>query len=165
MPSLMCACYNAEGIQLAQRDGVDWILHIDTDELVYPGGAPEYSLQRLLGSVPEDVDSLVFPNYESMPERDDISDPFTEVGCFSCGGQKQAADRTCCSWLCLSSRRQRVFCLPGATASELLPHHPEHGTLHRQVVLPCKPTPKSFSMPPRAMHQRRAPGAPASQPS
>ena len=58
---------------------MDWILHVDTDELVYPGGAPEYSLQRLLGSVPEDVDCLVFPNWESMPERDDVSDPFTEV--------------------------------------------------------------------------------------
>ena len=50
---------------------------------MYPGGAPEYSLQRLLGSVPEDVDSLVFPNYESMPERDDIADPFTEVSCLA----------------------------------------------------------------------------------
>jgi hypothetical protein len=25
------------------------------------------------------VDTVVFPNYESMPERDDITDPFTEV--------------------------------------------------------------------------------------
>ena len=88
---LICACHTAEGIQLAQRDGVDWILHIDTDELVYPGGAPEYSLQRLLGSVPEDVDSLVFPNYESMPERDDVSEPFTEVGCSCCAGYQQTA--------------------------------------------------------------------------
>ena len=58
---------------------MDWILHIDTDELVYPGGSAEYSIQRALASVPDDVDTLVFPNYESLPERDDVQDPFTEV--------------------------------------------------------------------------------------
>lgn len=71
----------AAGIELAAKDGVDWILHIDTDELVYPGGGPEYSIQRVLASVPADVDTIVFPNYESLPERDDVQDPFTEVGC------------------------------------------------------------------------------------
>ncbi len=64
---------------MARRDGVDWILHIDTDELVYPGGAPEFSLQSTLAALPADVDTLVFPNYESLPERDDVMDPFTEV--------------------------------------------------------------------------------------
>ena len=59
---------------------MDWILHIDTDELVYPGGGPEYSIQRVLAGVPGDVDTMVFPNYESLPERDDVQDPFTEVG-------------------------------------------------------------------------------------
>ena len=65
---------------MAFKDGVDWILHIDTDELVYPGGAPEFSLQRILMDVPADVDNIVFPNYESLPERDDVKTPFTEVG-------------------------------------------------------------------------------------
>lgn len=69
----------AAGIQLAKKDGVQWILHIDTDELMYPGGSPEFSLQHLLGSQESDVDTLVFPNYESLPERDDVHDPFTEV--------------------------------------------------------------------------------------
>ncbi len=59
---------------------MEWILHIDTDELVYPGGGPEYSIQRVLANVPADVDTIVFPNYESLPERDDVQDPFTEVG-------------------------------------------------------------------------------------
>ena len=58
---------------------MDWILHIDTDELMYPGGGPEYSIQRVLAAVPADVDTLVFPNYESLPERDDVQDPFTEA--------------------------------------------------------------------------------------
>lgn len=71
--------HSAEGIKLAKEDGIDWILHIDTDELMYPAGAPQYSLQRLLADVPEDVDTLVFPNYESLPERTDITSPFEEV--------------------------------------------------------------------------------------
>ena len=32
-----------------------------------------------MDAVPRDVDTVVFPNYESMPERDDVDDPFTEV--------------------------------------------------------------------------------------
>ena len=70
---------SAAGIELAAKDGIDWILHIDTDELMYPGGGAEYSIQRVLSAVPADVDTLVFPNYESLPERDDVQDPFTEV--------------------------------------------------------------------------------------
>jgi len=46
---------------------------------MYPAGAPQYSLQRLLGDVPADVDTLVFPNHESLPERSDIASPFEEV--------------------------------------------------------------------------------------
>lgn len=64
---------------MAYKDNIDWILHIDTDELMYPGGAGEYSLARALSEIPADVDTLIFPNYESMPERDDVSDPFSEV--------------------------------------------------------------------------------------
>lgn len=74
----------AAAIELASKDGIDWILHIDTDELMYPGGGAEYSIQRVLASVPADVDTLVFPNYESLPERDDVQDPFTEVGSCAC---------------------------------------------------------------------------------
>lgn len=36
-------------------------------------------LQAILADIPTSVDTVVFPNYESMPERDDITDPFTEV--------------------------------------------------------------------------------------
>lgn len=46
-----------------QEVGIDWIIHLDTDELLHPAGAPEYSLQRLLNDVAADVDMVVFPNY------------------------------------------------------------------------------------------------------
>jgi hypothetical protein len=70
------------GITLARGDGAEWILHVDTDELIYPGGSPKYSLQEVLGGVPSDVDLLIFPNYESLPETTAVGDPFTEVSLF-----------------------------------------------------------------------------------
>ncbi|KAJ0259390.1 hypothetical protein HA466_0057510 [Hirschfeldia incana] len=63
-------------------DGMDWILHLDTDELVHPSGASEYSLRSLFREVPEDVDAVIFVNHESSVERDDIKEPFTEVSMF-----------------------------------------------------------------------------------
>ena len=44
---------------------MDWIIHLDTDELLHPAGAREYSLRRLLLDVPGNVDMVVFPNYVS----------------------------------------------------------------------------------------------------
>ena len=70
------------GIQLAQEVSADWILHVDTDELIYPGGTRDYSLQELLATVPTDVTLLVFPNYESLAERIDVEDPFLDVTLF-----------------------------------------------------------------------------------
>lgn len=87
---------------------MDWIIHLDTDELMHPVGTQEYSLRQLLSDVPGNVDMVIFPNYvsetalsrisfdlvnrstfnyacmlllpqESSVERDDIKDPFSEV--------------------------------------------------------------------------------------
>ncbi|KAL3732620.1 hypothetical protein ACJRO7_029289 [Eucalyptus globulus] len=69
-------------IVMARDAGVDWIIHLDTDELMHPAGAREYSLRQLLMDVPDNVDMVVFPNYESSVERDDIKDPFSEVSMF-----------------------------------------------------------------------------------
>lgn len=69
-------------IVFAREVGIDWIIHLDTDELMHPAGAPEYSLQRLLNDVAPDVDMVVFPNYETAIEREDIEEPFSEVTMF-----------------------------------------------------------------------------------
>ncbi|KAI3811728.1 hypothetical protein L1987_21457 [Smallanthus sonchifolius] len=69
-------------IVMAQEAHMEWIIHLDTDELIYPAGAREYSLRRLLSDVPENVDTAVFPNYESSVERDDIQEPFSEISMF-----------------------------------------------------------------------------------
>lgn len=86
---------------------MDWIIHLDTDELLHPAGTREYSLRQLLSDVPRTVDMVIFPNYvsesalsrihlillvtllksmlvyclfqESSVERDDIKEPFSEV--------------------------------------------------------------------------------------
>ncbi|CAI8596069.1 unnamed protein product [Vicia faba] len=69
-------------IVLAREAGMDWILHLDTDELIHPAGAREYSLRQLLLDVPGNVDMVIFPNYESSVEKDDIKEPFSEVTMF-----------------------------------------------------------------------------------
>eukprot|EP00850_Spirogloea_muscicola_P018788 SM000176S03119 [mRNA] locus=s176:29881:34134:- [translate_table: standard] len=69
-------------IKLARLAGMDWIIHIDTDELLHPAGAKQYSLQQLLGDLDLDVDTVVFPNYETAVEREDVTDPFAEVTMF-----------------------------------------------------------------------------------
>ncbi|KAJ7556747.1 hypothetical protein O6H91_05G096500 [Diphasiastrum complanatum] len=69
-------------IVMAREVGADWIIHLDTDELLHPAGAPEYSLRRLLKDVSNDIDMVVFPNYESAVEQDSVQDPFTEVTMF-----------------------------------------------------------------------------------
>ncbi|CAN8317841.1 unnamed protein product [Cochlearia groenlandica] len=69
-------------ITMARDDGMEWIFHIDTDELVHPSGTRDYSLRQLLRDVPVNVDAVIFTNYESSVERDDIKEPFSEVSMF-----------------------------------------------------------------------------------
>ncbi|GAV71244.1 Glyco_tranf_2_4 domain-containing protein [Cephalotus follicularis] len=69
-------------IVMAREAGMDWIFHLDTDELIYPAGTQEYSLRQLLSKVPGNVDMVIFPNYESSVEQDDIKEPFSEVSMF-----------------------------------------------------------------------------------
>lgn len=47
---------------------MDWIIHLDTDELIHPAGTStqEYSLRQLLSDVPANVDMVIFPNYVSI---------------------------------------------------------------------------------------------------
>ncbi|KAH9648943.1 glycosyltransferase-like KOBITO 1 [Citrus sinensis] len=63
-------------IVMARDAGMNWIIHLDTDELIHPAGAREYSLRQLLSDVPSNVDM------ESCIERDDIKEPFSEVSMF-----------------------------------------------------------------------------------
>ena len=44
MVSISCVLAE-EGIRLARLDHMDWVFHVDTDELMYPAGAADFSLQ------------------------------------------------------------------------------------------------------------------------
>lgn len=59
--------YNAGlGLNWARQEGADWIVHIDSDELIF---APEGDFRRVLEDTPEDVDAVVLPTLEALPER------------------------------------------------------------------------------------------------
>eukprot|EP00959_Pyramimonas_sp_CCMP1952_P265186 5545271-Pyramimonas_sp.AAC.1 len=50
----------------AALDEMDWILHIDTDELMYPGGAPNYSVRARDGANNKQIALWgVFREYET----------------------------------------------------------------------------------------------------
>ena len=82
--------YNVDiAIEKAIAMGLDWLVHVDTDELLYPGGSPDYSMRQVLGNVGKNTTVVVFPNYEALPETDGSVDPFSEVTLF-----KKARDHT-----------------------------------------------------------------------
>ena len=41
-------------------------------------------LQAVMDVIPRSVDTVIFPNYESMPERDDVEDSFMEARPAAC---------------------------------------------------------------------------------
>lgn len=69
-------------VHQAMLQGVHWIAHFDTDELMRPTGTPHFSLQEVLDAVPAEIDMVILPNYESLPERADVTEPFLEVSLF-----------------------------------------------------------------------------------
>jgi hypothetical protein len=53
----------------AKKDGIEWLLHVDVDELVYPAGSSTFDLRDVLARQSPHIDRVVFPNYEAVPER------------------------------------------------------------------------------------------------
>lgn len=65
---------------LARQDGCDWLLHIDSDELFF---APKQAVAAHfleVNALP--VDTVCYRNFEAVPEKADIIDPFREVDLF-----------------------------------------------------------------------------------
>lgn len=67
-------------IQLALKKNLDWLLHIDCDELFYPfqENVPEH-FQSLSD---RRIENVIYANYEAIPETMDIEDYFREVTLF-----------------------------------------------------------------------------------
>lgn len=67
-------------LQLSREKGIDWLLHIDSDELFYsPGKSAGEHFQAMTD---QGLHRVVYPNHEGIPESCDIEDPFKEVTLF-----------------------------------------------------------------------------------
>lgn len=58
-----------EAIGLAEKDGMDWIVHIDSDEMIYL--PRKTSVQEVYQNIPDNVQNVHFYNYEvALTEQD-----------------------------------------------------------------------------------------------
>lgn len=75
-------------VERARRDGVDWLLHIDADELLaapLASGSSEDAPLRFaawLDALPPSIDEVFLPNLEGVPQREEYDDPFLQVDLF-----------------------------------------------------------------------------------
>ena len=65
----------------AARDGIEWLVGIDPDELILMSRAEtviENHIPKYLEKIPENIDQLHLPNLESVPTAAEIQNPFTD---------------------------------------------------------------------------------------
>ncbi|MGL5874895.1 MAG: glycosyltransferase family 2 protein [Xenococcaceae cyanobacterium] len=65
-------------LELARRDRYNWLVHIDSDEIIHV----KEPLDRLLSKVSKNIDVLVIHNLETVPERDKYNSAFEEITLF-----------------------------------------------------------------------------------
>jgi len=63
---------------LAHDDGFEWLIHIDSDELIYG----KTSLKKHFQKMPDYVDVVRFPVMESSPQQLDYENSFTDINYF-----------------------------------------------------------------------------------
>lgn len=64
--------------QMARDSGVDWLLHVDHDELLY---GPQ-TIKHYFSSVADNVDVIRFPVMEATPQKQAYSNAFSEIRYF-----------------------------------------------------------------------------------
>ena len=70
----------ALAMELAREHGFDWLLNIDSDELFF---SPDQSAADHFDALSKQpAETIVYLNYEAMPEKDAIGDFFREVDLF-----------------------------------------------------------------------------------
>lgn len=77
------------GLGLAKETGMDWILHIDSDELVYA----EEEISPLLSALSRDIHVALLKPFEAVPEKLGYSHPFKEVSLFKTNPAQENIDR------------------------------------------------------------------------
>jgi len=74
--------YNAnKALEWARERGFDWIIHIDSDELLYYPG----DLRSALESLPDRIEVVRFRVYEAIPEALHCDHPFASIRYFRVG--------------------------------------------------------------------------------
>ncbi len=68
-------------VSLALEEGVDWLCHLDTDELfgLRPGVG---SVREYLSGFGADISEVFVPNVEAAPQEVEIQDPFLDISWF-----------------------------------------------------------------------------------
>ena len=77
-PPLPCSYGESEALLRARAEGMHWLLHLDPDELFYPGG-PVLSLPAVLSRQPAHQPSVRFMNFEGQPEAGDLVNRYEQV--------------------------------------------------------------------------------------
>ncbi len=77
-------------MELAEQDGLDWLIHIDADELICPkaDSIERDDLKRLFESVGDDIESVQFLPYEACARRSEYKDMLSEETIFTPPGAK-----------------------------------------------------------------------------
>lgn len=71
-----------EALHRAALDGrIDWLLHLDPDELFYPGDQGT-SIPTILARQPSHVPAVRFMNYEAQPEAGDVVNRYEQITLF-----------------------------------------------------------------------------------
>jgi hypothetical protein len=122
--------YNAnKALEWAKQRGADWIVHIDSDELLYYPG----DLRSALQSVPDHVEVVRFRVYEAVPEGLHCEHPFASVRYFRVGPirpTRKTMPRSVADWAIALARIAgyylrlaigKIFC-PGARGPFLRGH-------------------------------------------
>ena len=71
-----------KSIEKCKKLSIDWLLHIDSDELLWCGD----SIEDLLVGVKSDVDYITIKNYEAVYSSDDLENPFLQTNTFISSG-------------------------------------------------------------------------------
>lgn len=73
-------CNVKMALSLARRERIDWLLHIDADELFFPPGRD--ATAHFAGLSTLGVGYVIYDNHEAICERPEPADPFREVTLF-----------------------------------------------------------------------------------
>lgn len=96
--------FNADkGLQFARQRQFDWIVHIDSDELLYYPGR----LHDALDALPASIEVVRFRVYEAIPEQLHYDHPFAHIRYFRVGPMRPTAKtrpRSLAEWLTASGR-------------------------------------------------------------